>query len=171
MKYYYWLYHFIRLLVCLQISALHNFSHSLKWRKKKERISLLLLFRMCASQASHLHTQIIYQSYPITEWMRRILYHLLALLMNAEQCSVRLPFLPLCLSWFVSVSLTSSWLNSGLLLTHLLVSVEAILAGRLICLADRHCEGKLGLSNIWVTFLTDWDIWLGDSGLADHRMM
>lgn len=26
------------------------------------------------------------------------------------------------------------------------------------------------LLNIWVTFLTDWDIWLGDGDLADHPM-
>lgn len=101
--------------------------------------------------------------------MQRILY-LLALPLNAEQYSVKLPFLLLFILICVSVSLTSFWLNSGLLLTHLLVTLEAILAEKLICLTDRHGEGKHALLNIWVTFLTDWDIWLGDGDLADHRM-
>lgn len=145
---------FITLITC---SNQHFFSFILSHKLTKWN-SLTVIVHVCTTC---LHTQPFHISYSLSiiEWMQWILYHLLALQLNAERYSGMLFSLLLCLSWFVSVFSPSLLLTSCLWLALFLWNPVAVLAEKMIWLADRPGEGMPGPHKYLGDF-SDWDFWL-----------
>jgi len=105
----------------------------------------------------HVCTTCLHTRIHVIERVQRLIYHLLVLLLNAEQYPARLQFLCPSARLFLSPSLV---LTSCLILTLLHWNPVAMLAEKLIWLADRPVWESLACKIIWVTFLTGWDLWL-----------
>lgn len=184
MKYYYCVYCSISSLVCLPNDHLSWFFSFIYTHKETKWNSLPVWFCVSAPRAfTHVHIHTfnyisISNSQPDTEWMRCVLYHVLAPKMNAELYSGTLLLfsflfiLIFCLFSHLLSCPSASWLLLLALIFFFFFSFwnpAAMLAEKLLWLAETLNERMPGSTNIWLTFLTGVFGRL-DGTLADHQM-
>lgn len=179
MKYHCCVYHSISFLDCFQMITSHCLSHPFCLIKWHNEIHYYIL-HVCATSLhtpahTHMFTYSFFLASPLLNEYNEYytICWLCCWMLSGILARFYFFFPSLFILICVSVFSPSLLLTSCLLLALFLWNPVAVLAEKLIWLADRPGEGMPGPPNIWVTFLTVWLWFLAGrltGSLADHQM-